>query len=304
MPASDIYDDCDCIVARNPPPPYYMMQDITILPANLVTLVLESFLYGFLLLLFISTVYFLATRRTLAGQSATHHLTSLVFVTVAALFTVITAHWSIVIYQAFFSFVHLGNATSEDAFYADLAQPSELAKLTLFFVAVLLGDSLITYRLWIICGKTLKVVIFPVVALIGVAVSSVGLVIELSNWEPSLRGARFHEESGPWEATAFGLSLLYGFSSMGTRNKEVKKTAVWFLSILIESAALQAVWLTISTMTLLFRSDAQFFTSDSFPAILGISNTMIHARVGLGWSQGSAGSREKTLTNKSPENGV
>jgi hypothetical protein len=52
-------------------------------------------------------------------------------------------HWSIVIYQAFFSFVHLANATSEDAFYADLAQPSELAKLILFFVAVLLGDSLI-----------------------------------------------------------------------------------------------------------------------------------------------------------------
>jgi hypothetical protein len=85
-------------------------------------------------------------------------LTSLVFLTVAALFTVITAvsvmaliilllmtagkHWS-VIYQAFFSFIHLGNTTSEDAFYADLAQPSELAKLTLFFVAVLLGDSLI-----------------------------------------------------------------------------------------------------------------------------------------------------------------
>jgi hypothetical protein len=57
-------------------------------------------------------------------------------------------------------------------------------------------------------------------------------------------------------------------------------------------------------MTLLFRSDAQFFTSDSFPAILGISNTMIHARVGLGWSQSSAGSREKPLTNTSPENGV
>jgi hypothetical protein len=67
-----------------------MMQDITILPANLVTLVLESFLYGFLVLLFISTVYFLATRRTLAGQSAKHHLTSLVFLTIAALFTLIT----------------------------------------------------------------------------------------------------------------------------------------------------------------------------------------------------------------------
>ncbi|KAJ7364712.1 hypothetical protein DFH08DRAFT_839825 [Mycena albidolilacea] len=289
-----------------------MIQDITILPANLVTLVLESFLYGFLVLLFISTVYFLATRQTLAGQSAKHHLTSLVFLTIAALFTLITVHWSIVIYQPFFSFIHLGNAASEDTFYADLAQPSELAKFSLFFVAVLLGDSLVTYRLWIICGKNLKVVIFPVVALIGLAVCCIGFVIEVSNWNPSLRGARFEEESRPWEVAGIALSVLANFYSTGfiiSRMLKVKKAAspsktslAWFLSIVIESAALQAVWLTISITTILFDSDAQFFTMDGFPAIIGISNTLIHARVGLGWSQGSAGSREKKLGNKPPGN--
>ncbi|KAJ7798912.1 hypothetical protein B0H14DRAFT_2530202 [Mycena olivaceomarginata] len=277
-----------------------MIQDITILPANLITLVLESFLYGFLVLLFISTVYFLATRRTLAGQSAKHHLTSLVFLTIAALFTLITVHWSIVIYQVFFSFIHLGNAASEDTFYTDLAQPSELAKFSLFFVAILLGDSLVTYRLWIICGQNLKVVIFPVVALIGLAVWCIGFVIEVSSWNPSLRGARFEEESRPWEVTGIVLSVLANFYSTGfiisrmlrvTRAASQSKTILaWFLSIVIESAALQAVWLAISITTILFDSDAQFFTMDGFPAIIGISNTLIHARVGLGWSQGSAGS--------------
>jgi hypothetical protein len=68
------------------------MPDITILPANLATLVLESFLYGLLLLLFISTVYFFATRRTLAGasQTARHHFTSLAFLGLAAPFLVVT----------------------------------------------------------------------------------------------------------------------------------------------------------------------------------------------------------------------
>jgi hypothetical protein len=52
-------------------------------------------------------------------------------------------HWSIVIYQAFFAFIHLGTISAEDAFYADLAQPSEVAKEILFFMAVLLGDALV-----------------------------------------------------------------------------------------------------------------------------------------------------------------
>jgi cell division protein FtsW (lipid II flippase) len=68
------------------------MPVITLVPANLVTLVLESFLYGLLLILFISAVYFIATRRTLAStnQTARHHFTSLVFLGVTALFLMVT----------------------------------------------------------------------------------------------------------------------------------------------------------------------------------------------------------------------
>ncbi|KAJ6514602.1 hypothetical protein DFH09DRAFT_998839, partial [Mycena vulgaris] len=145
------------------------MPDITILPANLATLVLESCLYGILLLLFISTIYFLATRRTLVGhnQSTKHHFTSLVFLGVTSLFRVITAHWIVVIYQAFFAFIHLASATAEDAFYADLSQQSEIIKVILFSSSILIGDSLIIYRLWIIWGLNRYVVIFPTFTLIG-----------------------------------------------------------------------------------------------------------------------------------------
>ncbi|KAJ7858594.1 hypothetical protein B0H13DRAFT_2356451 [Mycena leptocephala] len=182
------------------------MPDITLVPANLTTLVLESFLYGLLLILFISTVYFIATRRTLAStnQTARHHFTSLVFLGVTALFLIVTVHWSIVIYQTFFAFIHLGSAAAEDAFYADLAKPVEVAKATILFVAILLGDAL-----------------------------------------------------------------------------------VWFLSILVESAALQTLWLILTAVTLLVNTDVDFILADNFPAILGISNTLIHARVGLGWSPNS-----------------
>jgi cell division protein FtsW (lipid II flippase) len=69
------------------------MPDITILPANLTSLVLESYLYGILVILSASTIYFFATRRTLAGknQAPRHHFTSLVFLGIASLFLVVTA---------------------------------------------------------------------------------------------------------------------------------------------------------------------------------------------------------------------
>ncbi|KAF7326460.1 hypothetical protein MSAN_02510300 [Mycena sanguinolenta] len=308
------------------------MPDITLLPANLVTLVLESVLYGLLVLLFISTVYFLSTRRTLARQTARQHLTSLVFLTIAALFVVVTAHWSIVVYQAFFAFIHLGNAVGEDAFYADLAQPAEVTKISFFVIATLLGDALVvspiyllsvmngvklvlqTYRLWIIWERKTKVIIFPIVALAVLAVSCAVLLTKVATWKPSLRGAGFYTESVPWEATGSMLSLLANLYSTGFiafRMWRVTKVAsssksslTWFFSIVIESAALQTFWLLICITAALLESDALFIALDNFPVIIAISNTLIHARVGLGWSQDSTSAQMPRSAGKSPMNAV
>ncbi|KAJ6530751.1 hypothetical protein B0H19DRAFT_1273722 [Mycena capillaripes] len=185
------------------------MPDITILPANLACLILESFLYGLFLLLFISTIYLLAMRRTLTGttRTAKYHLPSLVFL----------GHWSIVIYQAFFAFIHLGSVAAEDAFYADLAQKAEVAKAVLLSLAILLGDSLVTYRLWVIWGGNLKIVIFPIFALIGVAVAETGPVVELVKWEPRLS---FDAESRPWGKIDAPMSRHTSTAALITKQKK------------------------------------------------------------------------------------
>ena len=59
-------------------------------------------------------------------------------------------HWSVVVYQAFFVWIHLGNPVNEDAFYADLAQPSEIAKVVLAFIAMLLGDAVVVSTILIV----------------------------------------------------------------------------------------------------------------------------------------------------------
>ncbi|KAJ7181222.1 hypothetical protein C8R46DRAFT_599187 [Mycena filopes] len=273
------------------------MPDITIIPANLAALVVDTFLYGLFFLLFLLTVYFLAARRTLAGTRHTrrHHFTSLVFMGLATLFLVVTVHWSIVIYQAFYVFIHLATIATEDAFYADLGQMSEVLKVILLFIAILLGDGLVTYRLWIIWGRKRLVVIFPVLALVGVAVSAAAVIYQFSEWEPKLRGTLFYEESEPWTTTGFGLSLVANIYSTGfiiyriLKQERVKSDSrlMSFLSILAESAALQTVWVIFGAVVEVAHSDVVFIAIDTFPAIIGISNTLIHARVGLGWSQSS-----------------
>jgi hypothetical protein len=65
------------------------------------------------------------------------------------------------------------------------------------------------------------------------------------------------------------------------------------------------LWLTLTAVTLFADSDVEFIGVDCFPAILGISNTLIHARVGLGWSSSSvAGHYKPQSATKYPGDAV
>ncbi|KAJ7138223.1 hypothetical protein C8R44DRAFT_868541 [Mycena epipterygia] len=290
------------------------MPGITVLPANLAALVLESCLYGILLLLFISTLYFLASRRTLAGhnQPTKHHFTSLPFLGVTALFLVITAHWSLAIYQSFFSFINLGSADAESAFYTDLSQSSEIAKYALVFTSILLGEFLVIHRLWIIWGRNRWVPLFPIGSSIGVLVSCIGILYETIRPEP---GLLFAKEMAPWVATGFALSLItnvystafiaYRISRIARVKSVTESRLLSFLAILVESAALQTFWLSFTAITMLATAAspaADYIVANAFPPIIGIANLLIHARVGLGWSQDAT--PQSRTTNLRPNYGI
>ncbi|KAJ6453950.1 hypothetical protein C8R45DRAFT_944872 [Mycena sanguinolenta] len=214
-----------------------------------------------------------------------------------------------------------------------LAQPVEVTKIILFCITVFLDDALVEWKK--------KMVIFPVVALVVLVVSSARLIIEVVAWESNFHGATFDNESKTWETVGLLFSLLYflflrkqqhmtdfllpranlystgliafhiwrvtkGDSSSQSNLKVSTILPVlpqWFLSILIESAALQTFWLLFSLITSLLISDALYIAYDKFPVIIAISNTLIHARVGLGWSENSGGLQTQK-TGKSPENAV
>ncbi|KAJ7093752.1 hypothetical protein C8R44DRAFT_815079 [Mycena epipterygia] len=275
---------------------FFTMRDIGILPANLAGIVLESCLYGTFLLLFISNVYFLAAR----GDSRTtrRNFTSLMFLGAAGLSLVITVHWVIVIYQAFFAFTSLDNEAAETTFYLDATHWTEIMKQTLLLISILMGDSFVIYRLWIFWGRNRYIVILPIGNLIAVFV--LGTLYVVSMWEPQLGGATTYTQPTFWVGASFGLSFLttiYGtgliaFRIVRTRTRTVLESPLMtLLAILVESAALQTFWLTFVAIADFAGSYAGLIASDTLPVVIGISNLLIHARVGLGWSQSSTSQR-------------
>ncbi|KAJ6554739.1 hypothetical protein B0H19DRAFT_1263047 [Mycena capillaripes] len=298
------------------------MRDIGILPANLAGIVLESCFYGTFVLLFISNAYFLAARGD--SQTTRHNFTSLMFFGAAGLFLVITVHWVIVIYQAFFAFTYLDNKAAETTFYLDATHWTEIIKQTLLLTSILIGDSFVIYRLWIFWGRNRYIVILPIGSLIAVFV--LGTLYVVSMWEPKLGGATTYSQPTFWVGASFGLSFLttiYGtgivlrlyspsflahlavipgliaFRIVRTRPRTVLESPLMaLLAILVESAALQTFWLTFVAIADFAGSYAGLIASDTLPVVIGISNLLIQTRVGLGWSRTSSTSQRSTSTGK------
>ncbi|KAF8135258.1 hypothetical protein K438DRAFT_764282 [Mycena galopus ATCC 62051] len=88
----------------------------------------------------------------------------------------------------------------------------------------------------------------------------IGVILEITKWQPEVRGKAFINEEKPWTGTAFMLSLLANLFSTSfivyriwkvTKVKSASESRLtWFVSILAESAALQTLWL------IFYRHDA------------------------------------------------
>ncbi|KAJ7833570.1 hypothetical protein B0H13DRAFT_1914507 [Mycena leptocephala] len=191
----------------------------------------------------------------------------------------ITVHWILVIYQAFFAFVHLGNASAETAFYEDYAQGPEVVKETLLFSVAFLGDALVVHP------TMFPVLNHPLIAAQGISpLDNMGtkpprhdIPNLCSSWD-----GRWH--SFPHMQQGHTSEIWVRFPPEGndittTLPSTNAKFNKWFLVILVESAAIQTFWQIFALAT-----DGEVEARDTFPAVVGISNILIHARVGLGWS--------------------
>ncbi|KAJ7112694.1 hypothetical protein C8R44DRAFT_882446 [Mycena epipterygia] len=110
---------------------------------NIVAVVLESLLYGLLLIVFSTNLYLRITRyaRPQDFVSRGGLWWNPIVISNIAIFATCTAHWIINVERFFLAF--LGSAGDPLQFYCDESQPTSVANNTLVIVVALIGDAVI-----------------------------------------------------------------------------------------------------------------------------------------------------------------
>ncbi|KAF7364202.1 hypothetical protein MSAN_01079500 [Mycena sanguinolenta] len=144
---------------------------------NLITLTLGTLFYGIYMVLFFISLHLL--RRYKKMHKPNSVCKAIVFVSAICLFVVVTAHWITIVCQAFLLFVASPQGPDAEAVFNNRMQATVTAQDTLMTVAILVGDSLIIYRLWVV-WRTRLVLAIPIASLTAFTVIGfIGLRIVL-----------------------------------------------------------------------------------------------------------------------------
>ncbi|KAJ7112686.1 hypothetical protein C8R44DRAFT_985090 [Mycena epipterygia] len=270
---------------------------ISLVAVNMATVVLESLLYGLLLILVSTNLYLRITRYARPQEFAAREgfWWNPIVISNIAIFATCTAHWIITVDRFFLAF--LGSAGDPLQFYLDQPQSTSVVNNTLVIMSVLIGDAVIIHRLWVVWNRDLRVVFFPLFSWLGALAGGIAVPYFLSQSTPT--NHRFLTAADAcltanWVLTT--LITIYCTTFMASRIWRTSRATtevgggllMSVFVILVESAAIWTAWTTVLTTTFLMGSTLAFILRDLTPAIIGLVNLLIHLRVGLGWSRAEA----------------
>ncbi|KIK67734.1 hypothetical protein GYMLUDRAFT_36485 [Collybiopsis luxurians FD-317 M1] len=277
------------------------MPQISLVRTNLATAGIESFLYGIFFVLTASSITLALYRqkRLRANRNLPQSRYALwkqpMSYGTFGLATTVTAHWILSFFRLFQAFVFVNGGKSPEDFYSDLRATSLVVKTAFLFASLILCDTLIIYRLWIVWSHNYYVIIFPVMTLTGLLVCGIGLPVQLASFAPNL--TIFANQAGRWITSDCVFTLctnLYSTSMIGYRIWSINrvtlgmsygaKNLMSILGIFVESAAIYTAWTIFVFVTYLSGSNIQFLGSDVWPHAAGISFMLINVRVSLGWA--------------------
>ncbi|KAI0824924.1 hypothetical protein BC628DRAFT_1321404 [Trametes gibbosa] len=137
--------------------------------AELVGLAVEGAMYGFFLCLFCVCGYDLIRRRARVGSQLSWPM----LVAGMLLIVLATARFVVDTTNVFVAFIQHGPRSARIAYLADVTQTLFITRHSLLIAALLVGDSFLNYRCWVVWGKRLWIVLFPIgLSLTSAAVGS------------------------------------------------------------------------------------------------------------------------------------
>ncbi|KAG7091793.1 hypothetical protein E1B28_008197 [Marasmius oreades] len=280
-----------------------MAKDAPLVSTSLATVPIESALFGTFLLLSAISIYAMIKAdgrdtpryghavNSVSSASLARTFKRPAFIVAIALLITVTGHWICTFMRLFLAILH-----SEDplVFYATLSEPTEVIKTGFLMASLVLGDSMIIYRLWVVWDRRWAIVIFPLLSVTGLVVAGIGITYQFAIF-PEGHDV-FASEAGRWITSDTVLTLctnVYCSVLIAWRIWNMSKGSSPFavtgkvnvvtksLIVFIESAALYAIWTILFLATYQSRTNMQFFVVDCWPVMAGISFMSINARIFL-----------------------
>ncbi|KAJ7114375.1 hypothetical protein C8R44DRAFT_881221 [Mycena epipterygia] len=284
----------------------------SVLSAGLIQAFLELTLYGVYFVVF-STVFYLFWN----SPGFTKRPKIFVFLALVVQFLAITAHWINTMYGTYLPFVKIGGGAEAEKFYRTLGRPALKTHILLTEMTNTLTDCLVIHRLYIIWDYKLTIVAFPLLLLVVQVVGGIGSIYGIFTQTQ----ANFHAWSFGWVTANLVASLVIsGYSTgmmsfkilnlgrmakkfalplSGARRLSGRRRLTSILVIMSESAALQTAMnlALLLALQLTAALEPNFVLKGIQAVVLGMSTVLIHARIGLGWTEEASRASTTTATN-------
>ncbi|TBU28256.1 hypothetical protein BD311DRAFT_758701 [Dichomitus squalens] len=255
--------------------------------AELAGLAAEGTLYGVFVCLFCVCSYDLVRRRARYGSQLSWPM----IIAGVLLILLATARFAVDTSNVFVAFIHHDPRSARIAYLADVTQPLFTTKHSILIAVLLVGDSFVNYRCWVVWGKTLWVIILPVILSLISAVSG-----SYTMWAYSNLPNQTVLSEATWLKAFFSLSLvanaiatsLLAFRIWYVDRQMARVTAeraqgsslTPIVRIILESGMINAAYLFVYVMTLNFGSQGLEIMSEMATPLTGIIFSIVILRVG------------------------
>ncbi|KAI0631824.1 hypothetical protein C8Q77DRAFT_1074777 [Trametes polyzona] len=277
---------------------------------NLALTCVESAFFGIFFVLAVTSLAVLVVRhgnRTSIvnglPSSSERIWASPLFVGTVLLLMTVTAHWLITVRRLFEAFLYNDDGRNPSAYYLLVEAPTQVAATAFVVASVIVGDCILTYRIWVVWERRWSLIVFPVLCTLGYTAMGNSVIQLYATYVPGESPFVNTAQRRIITTAAFTLATnVYGTVSISyriwTSNRALKHEhsapgmgLTEALVIFIESAALYTAWTLFFLLSYSANSLLEAFAFHCIPAATGISFMLIIVRVGLGfnWSPGASG---------------
>lgn len=258
--------------------------------ASLLAVVFESILFGLLTALFATTVYILVFRKRHART-----LNKPVLCVSILMYCISISHISINARRVVYAFINLsGSSESADDYFLASANPLYLAKISMYILQTLTGDAFIIYRLYMVWGRYVRLLLPAVIFLLGSTACGTMALVDAARVSPTT--LIFIPKLKQWIVSFFSLTLFTNLTCTaliafkiwwtGRQLQSVSPQRVHspVLAIVVESGMVYSTALISLMAAYVSGSWGHYVILDMMAQIIAITFSLIIVRIGMGIS--------------------